>query len=245
MRLLSRRAVAALATIASLITISTALADVRAQPGSAAAAATVAAPGAVPVVAPASAPSRHRPLRQNQPPAPPQPAEPQLFSGYPGATPFSVVARKPELALMPCSQCHSVLPLNREPRALVAAPHVASMAHGAGRFWCLDCHVAENRDLLRGVDGRRIDFDQSPLLCGQCHGARHRDWVFGGHGKRALNWNGERTLYACTHCHDAHDPKIPPRAPQKPPPIRAGLEPTPRTPAHAAPAWQRAASGAP
>ncbi|MBK1686072.1 cytochrome C [Rubrivivax gelatinosus] len=215
-------------------------ASAAAAPASAAAL----APGAVPVAPASEAAPTHRPLRDNLPPQPPNPQEPLVFGGYLDAPAFSVVPRKQHLALYPCAQCHKVLPLNRQPRALVAAPHVASLPHGRGRMWCLDCHVAEDRDWLRTVDGRRVDFDQSQLVCGQCHGPRHRDWAFGAHGKRAANWQGERQIYACTHCHDAHDPKIPPREAAPPPPVRAGLERPALTPAHAAPPWQRAASGA-
>lgn len=246
MRMLSWRAAAAsCAAVVGLFLVSGLTAPTVSEAWAAKADPAVSmAPGAVPVAPPASAAATHKPLRENQPPAGPQPAEPVIFGAYPGAPAFSVVARKPQLVLYPCSQCHKVLPLNRQPRALVAAPHVASLAHGGGRTWCLDCHVAEDRDWLRTVDGRRVDFDQSQLVCGQCHGARHRDWSFGGHGKRVANWQGERQIYACTHCHDPHAPALAPRAPSPPPPVRAGLQPAPRVLEHAAPAWQRAASGA-
>ena len=44
------------------------------------------------------------------------------------------------------------------------------------------------------------------------------------HGKRADSWQGERTVYGCTHCHDPHNPALAPRAPQPPPPVRIGLD---------------------
>lgn len=189
--------------------------------------------------APAAAALTHRPLRPQTPQPLPQPTEPQRFGGFAAAPPFTVLPRKDHLALYPCSQCHKVLPLNAEPRKLVAAPHPAALNHGQGRMWCLDCHLDKDRDALRSVSGERIDFDQSYLLCGQCHANRQRDWFFGGHGKRVAGWTGERELYACTFCHDPHSPLAPPRAPSPPPVVRTGLSPMARVPAHVPPLWQR------
>lgn len=77
--------------------------------------------------------------------------------------------------------------------------------------------------MLRTLLDEQIDFDDSHLVCGSCHADRQRDWFYGGHGKRVANWEGERKLYSCVHCHDPHDPTIKPRKPQPPPPVRAGL----------------------
>ena len=187
---------------------------VRAQPAAAGAAADT-----------ASAPLTHRPLRSNQPPAALPPTTPGPIAGPPGAPPHTVVPRQQHLALFPCSQCHKVLPLNTTPRQLVAAPHPAALQHGQGRMWCLDCHQGTDRDVLHGIGGQRIGFNESSQLCAQCHSARHRDWVFGAHGKRVADWRGDRQLYACTHCHDPHNPALAPRAPSRPPPVRAGLVP--------------------
>ena len=191
-----------------------------------------AAAGAVP----ASAPFTHRPLR---------PTEPQHFAGFASAPAFSVGPRKEHLTLYPCSQCHKVLPLNTEPRKLVSAPHPAALQHGQGRMWCLACHLGKDRDKLQAIDGSAIDFDQSYLLCGQCHANRQRDWFFGSHGKRVAGWTGERELYACTHCHDPHSPRVPPRAPSPAPAVRVGLSPMERVPAHAPPPWQRSSEHKP
>lgn len=173
----------------------------------------------------ASAAATHRPLRSHREPAAPTPTDPQVFDGITGAPAYAVVPRKSQLQLYRCSQCHKVLPLNPQPRKLVAAPHQASLDHGGGRMWCLDCHFPTDRDVLRTVNGAKVDFDASDRVCGQCHGNRHRDWAYGGHGKRVAGWQGERRIYACTHCHDPHTPALAPRAPGKPPPVRAGLQP--------------------
>lgn len=166
-----------------------------------------------------------RPLRDNAPPGMPEPTTPTEFSGYPGAPPFSVIPRKDHLTFFPCSACHAVLPPNPQPRKLIAAPHPAALDHGKGRIWCLDCHQLKDRDHLHTLAGQPVDFDEAYLVCGQCHFNRQKDWYFGAHGKRAANWQGERVIYNCTACHDPHSPSLKPRAPSKPPPIRAGLKP--------------------
>lgn len=190
------------------------------------AATTEAAPApAATAAAAASAPLTHRPLRANQPPAVLPPTTPGPIAGPPGAPPHAVVPRQQALTLFPCSQCHKLMPVNTTPRQLVAAPHPAALKHGQGRMWCLDCHLANDRDALHGISGNRIGFNESDQLCAQCHSARQRDWLFGAHGKRVADWRGPRTLYACTHCHDPHNPALAPRAPSAPPPVRAGLTP--------------------
>lgn len=168
-----------------------------------------------------SAPT-HRSLRDNAQIDLTTPTEPLSFSGYADASAFKVVPQKPGLTLFPCTNCHAALPPNPTPR-LLASPHVASLPHGNGRFWCVDCHDLKERDHLRGLKGQAIDFDDSYLVCGQCHFRQQKDWYYGAHGKRVANWRGEREIYSCTHCHDPHDPVLKPRAPSAPPKIRAGL----------------------
>lgn len=180
---------------------------------------------AEPAASAASGPT-HKPLRQNRSAVPP-PTDPLVFNGYPAAPAFTVAPRKTQLTTpYPCSMCHKVLPLNTTPRKLVNAPHPAALDHGKGRFWCLDCHQGNDRDVLHLANGTKVDFDESYRLCGQCHGPRERDWAFGAHGKRVAGWTGERQLYSCTHCHDPHNPTLAPRNPAKPPPVRAGLQRT-------------------
>ncbi|MBS0396843.1 MAG: cytochrome C, partial [Proteobacteria bacterium] len=124
---------------------------------------------------------------------------------------------------------------NPTPRKL-EVPHPASIPHANGRFWCLTCHTEKDIDHLHTLAGEPVDFNDSYLVCGQCHPARQKDWYFGAHGKRADNWQGPRQIYNCTHCHNPHDPLIPPHEPQKPPPVRAGLKPMFAAPPRAAPA---------
>jgi hypothetical protein len=182
-----------------------------------------------------SPPPPFRSLRENAPAGMPAPTEPRTFSGYPGAPPFSVVPRRDKLTYYPCTACHAAMTPNPEPRKL-ASPHPAALDHGNGRIWCLDCHQLKDRDHLHTLSGQPVDFDQAYLVCGQCHFNRQNDWYFGAHGKRVANWRGERVIYNCTFCHDPHSPGLKARAPSKPPPVRAGLQPMPPNPDSAAPA---------
>ena len=149
--------------------------------------------------------------------------QPLRFEGYPGAPEFEVVPRKDELFFYPCAQCHETMEPNPEIRTLNTM-HDAEIEHGRGRIWCLSCHNLENRNYLNTLLNELVDFDEAHLVCGGCHANRHKDWYFGAHGKRVASWQGERTLYNCTHCHNAHSPAIQPRAPKPAPPVRAGLE---------------------
>ncbi len=152
-----------------------------------------------------------------------EPQEPLRFEGYAGVDEFAVVPRKESLFFYPCTQCHNFLEPSAEIREL-NAPHPSDLQHGRGRIWCLSCHDLDNRNNLKTLLGEPVDFDEAHLVCGGCHANRHKDWYFGAHGKRIANWQGERTLYNCTHCHDAHSPAIKARAPKPAPPVRAGLK---------------------
>lgn len=174
----------------------------------------------------AAAAATHRPLRMNEmPQMPPTPTTPEVFAGYVDAPPFEVVPRQDKLTFFPCTQCHLQMTPNPKPRQLVAAPHPAALKHGGGRMWCLDCHDQNDRSKLRTISDQQVSFNESYLVCGQCHATRQQDWYFGAHGKRVQNWQGDRTLYACTHCHNPHSPSIKPRQPSPPPPVRVGLQP--------------------
>jgi hypothetical protein len=83
--------------------------------------------------------------------------------------------------------------------------------------WCLDCHNANDRDVLRSASGKLISFEESYYLCGQCHGTIFRDWKAGVHGKRTGLWNGKKQYRLCVHCHTPHWPKFKPLKPMPPP----------------------------
>jgi len=160
------------------------------------------------------------------------------FQGYPGAPSVAVVPRKDELFFYPCSQCHASMEPNPDIRPLNVM-HDSEIDHGGGRLWCLNCHDLENRDNLRTLLGEPVDFDDAPRVCSGCHSNRHQDWAFGVHGKRLANWQGDRQVYSCTHCHNPHHPAIAPRPPKPPPPVRAGLERHETDIAERSPSWQR------
>ncbi|MDH3588075.1 MAG: cytochrome C [Gammaproteobacteria bacterium] len=145
------------------------------------------------------------------------------FSGYSDAPAFSVVPRQDELAFYPCSQCHEFMEPDASVRELMS-PHEIDLKHGQGRFWCFSCHQLDDRDQLVATNGRQVSFNDAHLVCGGCHGLRHKDWYFGAHGKRQTDWKGERVIYSCTNCHDAHNPVIAPRKPMQAPGVRTGLE---------------------
>jgi len=145
------------------------------------------------------------------------------YESLPEELPFKIAPREGRLWHYPCLKCHADMKPNPQERKLVAR-HLDELDHGRDRIWCLDCHDAENRNVLRTVSGEQIDFDQAWIICGACHAKQQRDWYYGAHGKRVGNWQGERIIYNCTHCHDPHEPAIEARAPLPPPPVRAGLE---------------------
>jgi hypothetical protein len=163
--------------------------------------------------------------------------KPLRFEGYADAPEISVVPRKDELFFYPCDQCHATIEPNPQIRKLDTVHH-SELEHGRGQIWCLSCHDLENRNYLRTLLSEPVDFDEASNVCGGCHANRHKDWVFGAHGKRIANWQGERTLYSCTHCHDPHSPAIKARAPEPPPRARVGLELKPGTPHEKSTVWE-------
>jgi len=154
---------------------------------------------------------------------PTTPQEPLRFEGYPGAPEVNVVPRRDKLVFYPCMMCHAAMEPNPEIRQL-NTPHNSEVKHGRGRIWCLSCHDQKDRNHLHTLLGEPVDFNDAYQVCGGCHANRQKDWTFGAHGKRVANWQGPRTLYNCTHCHNPHDPAIKPRAPSPAPHVRAGLE---------------------
>lgn len=120
----------------------------------------------------------------------------------------------------PCSQCHDdPADVNRTRRELKDEHENIVLQHDAEHRWCLDCHDADNRDVLHLASGATVTFDESYKLCGQCHGTQYRDWKIGVHGKRTGMWDGEKQYLLCAHCHNPHSPHFKPLKPM-PPPIR-------------------------
>jgi predicted CXXCH cytochrome family protein len=125
--------------------------------------------------------------------------------------------------VFPCTGCHDpTLAVNTERRALRKPHEDIQLHHDEEHRWCLDCHNAQNRDVLRSASGEPIPFTESYRLCGQCHGIQYRDWKAGVHGKRTGEWNGRKEYLLCVNCHNPHAPKFKQLAPL-PPPHRPSL----------------------
>ena len=137
------------------------------------------------------------------PPAPVQPAAAQDATEFPvPAPPFSA-------NVFPCTNCHDPnMTANTERRVLRTAHTDIQLRHDEQHRWCLDCHNADNRDVLRSAAGAPIPFSESYRLCGQCHGDKYRDWRAGIHGKRMGEWDGQKSYLLCIHCHNPHTPRF-------------------------------------
>ena len=138
---------------------------------------------------------------QVAPPPASQGAEPLFQANSP---PFSE-------GIFPCSSCHDpkdkVNTARRELQFHNGPGEPDAVLHHGPDRWCLDCHDAQNRDMLRLASGHLIPFTESYLLCAQCHGDKYRDWKVGIHGKRIGMWNGAKTYFLCVNCHNPHTPR--------------------------------------
>ena len=118
--------------------------------------------------------------------------------------------------IFPCSECHDpeMMDPNPERRELSLAHDEIELKHDEEHRWCLDCHDTDDRDKLHLASGELVPFEESYRLCGQCHGDKYRDWRVGVHGRRTGNWNGAKEYLLCVHCHNSHNPKFAPIAPE-------------------------------
>jgi len=119
--------------------------------------------------------------------------------------------------IFPCSNCHEMMPVNRERRVLTGFHTDIVLRHDEENRWCLDCHDAEDRDHLHLASGAPVPFEESYRLCGQCHGEKYRDWRAGVHGRRTGDWNGRKSYLLCAHCHNPHEPHFQPLKPEPAP----------------------------
>jgi hypothetical protein len=126
--------------------------------------------------------------------------------------------------IFPCSGCHADMKPNRTRRKLTDFHDDIVLTHDAEHRWCLDCHDADDRDVLHLASGEKVTFEESYRLCGQCHGEKLRDWKAGVHGRRTGDWNGHKKYLLCAHCHNPHQPHFKPLAPKPAPlpPLRPG-----------------------
>jgi predicted CXXCH cytochrome family protein len=140
-------------------------------------------------------------------PAPPKPPAEPVAAQSPAEFPVPAPPFSPNM--FPCTGCHDPnLTVNTERRVLRKAHTDIQLRHDEQHRWCLDCHNADNRDVLRSASGEPIPFAESYRLCGQCHGDKYRDWKAGIHGKRTGEWNGRKNYLLCVNCHNPHTPRF-------------------------------------
>lgn len=116
----------------------------------------------------------------------------------------------------PCTFCHDETLKTNPKRRFIEDHEDIKLKHDENR-WCLDCHDANNRDVLHLASGDPLPFEESYKLCGQCHGEKYRDWRAGVHGRRTGRWNGQKGYLLCVHCHSPHEPHFKPMAPKAAP----------------------------
>jgi len=119
--------------------------------------------------------------------------------------------------IFPCARCHDYVPVKKQQHTLAMNHADIVLEHAEEQRWCLDCHNAEDRNKLRLLNQKVIDFSKSYELCGQCHGTILRNWKAGVHGKRIGMWNGKKLYRLCISCHNPHQPKFKPVKPQSRP----------------------------
>jgi hypothetical protein len=141
---------------------------------------------------------------------PPLPRAPEVKAEPRKTEPPLVQAQPPPFSegIFPCSGCHAD-PGDRTRRQLAFHEDIQGVFdHDSEHRWCLDCHDAQNRDVLKLASGEAVPFTESYRLCGQCHGDKYRDWRAGVHGKRVGQWDGEKTYFLCVNCHNPHTPSF-------------------------------------
>ena len=60
--------------------------------------------------------------------------------------------------IFPCSECHAEMETNPERRELEDFHDDIVLKHDEENRWCMDCHDADNRDMLHTASGELIDF---------------------------------------------------------------------------------------
>ena len=135
-----------------------------------------------------------------------------------GAFTFLVPDRKGEIRSFACTSCHiKPLPKAKHERELKKAHWNILLQHATpDNMNCATCHsVRGNMDELKGLTGKKIDFNHSYKLCSQCHPKQFADWKGGAHGKQIGSWAKPRVSLTCVNCHNPHQPKITSRWPSR------------------------------
>ena len=135
-----------------------------------------------------------------------------------------VVPREGYIKLYPCSRCHEHKKELSHKKKFTKKDFEGMKKHTdliykhmAEVTNCFLCHDRENPDRLVMLDGVVQSYNNATGLCGQCHGLRLKKWKENMHGFQSGGWNLEQKKYACTHCHEPHNPKFKPMESRPPP----------------------------
>lgn len=182
----------------------------------------------------------HRPSPPDLgPPIPP--VDPALIVAGPARQSYADFVRAGEdVTHYSCYMCHErgkSAPLRFDEQFNIIVPDAHDdivMGHGdhSRNNHCYNCHAEDNLEALYLRDGRKLEIQQSSMLCGSCHGPTYSNWEAGEHGRTTGYWDlslGSAHRLDCVNCHDPHAPAIPSRkplpGPNPPRPARHG-EPT-------------------
>jgi hypothetical protein len=135
-----------------------------------------------------------------------------------------LVTAKEDLSDYDCYACHEKeqpppIRFDANHKIVIPKEHAnIEMGHGSHdrNNLCYNCHNDANLLTLQVRDGRELEFENSPPLCGSCHGPTYRDWEAGAHGRTSGHWAlaiGTAQRLACVNCHNPHAPRIPTREP--------------------------------
>ena len=127
---------------------------------------------------------------------------------------YKVMPRVQDLHTYPCQRCHKTFKPGRMEREM-QAPHADFVfKHMEEVRKCTFCHSSSSPNQLNLLDGTLISYNEIYRLCGQCHGKVKYNWEHGMHGSLAGHWDGERTIFNCSICHNPHSPKFEPMEPK-------------------------------
>jgi hypothetical protein len=85
--------------------------------------------------------------------------------------------------------------------------------------WCLSCHKMNGRDSLNLANGKFLAFTESHQICNQCHPEKLMKWEVGVHGKKTMDWSGEKKYLLRVPMDYNHSPRFNEFTPE-PAPIR-------------------------
>lgn len=135
------------------------------------------------------------------------------------ASVLSTTEREGLIESFPCQDCHEKIGLKKDRQKETAPPSHTRIEfkHMRQVKDCRLCHNPDNLNTLMTLDGNIVSFNHSFEQCVNCHGEKGRDWDLGIHGKQVGSWNGDKTRFNCTDCHNPHKPKFPEMVPLAPP----------------------------